>query len=174
MFNLDNKHLFYYDFLFQYLHLIVEGKNPLAAFYRSMVRTHAVLDITEPPSLKLIQSAWRSFARLLNINYTESFKCPICGTYPQLVICDGTLIGFRKDLLPPLLAEKPNMDTLVLTHGSKHNDHTFIRSPKGRELLLKYSGYTKDRKKITADKTISKTRMAKYVWLIRERLKNLC
>ena len=122
-----------------------------------MVRTHAVLDITEPPSLKLIQSAWHSFARLLNINYTESFKCPICGTYPQLVICDGTLIGFRKDLLPPLLAEKPNMDTLVLTHGSKHNDHTFIRSPKGRELLLKYSGYTKDRKRIAPDKTISKT-----------------
>ena len=80
---------------------MVEGKNPLAAFYRAEVRTHAVLDITEPPSLKLIQSAWHSFASLLNLNYTESFKCPICGIYPQLVICDGTLIGFRKDLLPP-------------------------------------------------------------------------
>lgn len=156
MFNLDNKRLIYYDFFFQYLHLMVEGKNPLAAFYRSVVRAHAVLDITEPPSLKLVQSAWNSFG-LLNINYTESFKCPICGIYPQLVVCDGTLIGFRKDLFPPLLAKKPNMDTLVQTYGSKHNDHTFIRSPKGRELLLKYSGYTKDRKKTATDKTISKT-----------------
>ena len=38
------------------------------------------------------------------------------------------------------------MDTLELTHGSKHNDHTFICYPKGRESLLKYNGYTKDQK----------------------------
>lgn len=28
LFNLDNKHLFYYGMLFQYLHLMIEGKNP--------------------------------------------------------------------------------------------------------------------------------------------------
>ena len=156
LFNLDNKHLFYYDFLFQYLHLMIEGKNPLVAFHRSIVQAHVVLDTTEPPSLKLLQSAWWSFARLLDIDYNESFKCLICGTYPELVICDGTLIGFRKDLLPTLLAT-PNTDTIVPTYGSKYSDRTFVCSPKGRELLLKYSGFTKDRKKITAHKTISKT-----------------
>ena len=40
------------------------------------------LDVSEPPSVKLIQSAWHSFAKLLNVNYNESFKCPVCGTYP--------------------------------------------------------------------------------------------
>lgn len=137
-----------------------------------MVPAHAVLDITEPPSLKLTQSTWNSFARLLNINYDESFKCPICGTYPQSVICDGTLIGFRKDLLPPLLA-KPNLDTLVPTYGSKYSDHTFICSPKGRELLLKYSGYTKDRKRIAAHKTISKTEWQSMCSLLEKDSKSL-
>ena len=172
LFNLDNKHLFYYDFLFQYLHLMVEGKNLLAAFYRSVVRAHAALDITEPPSLKLIWSAWNSFARLLNINYNETFKCPICGTFPHLVICDDTLVGFRKDLLPSLLT-KPNTDTLVPIYGSKHSDYTFIHSPKGRELLLKYSGYTKDRKRIPDHKAISKTEWQNMCCLLEKDSKNL-
>ena len=151
---------------------MVEGKNPLAAFHRPVIRAHAALDVSEPSSLKLIQSAWHSFARLLNIKYNEGFKCPVCGTYPQLVICDGTLIGFRKDLLPPLLI-KPNIDTLMPTHGSKHSDHTFIHSPKGRELLLKYSGYTKDRKKIATTETISKTEWQSMCCLLEKDSKSL-
>ncbi len=34
LFNLDNKRLFYYGLLFQYLHLMVEGRNPLIAYQR--------------------------------------------------------------------------------------------------------------------------------------------
>ena len=30
LFNLDNKHLIYYDFFFSYLHSMVEGRNPCA------------------------------------------------------------------------------------------------------------------------------------------------
>ena len=42
--NLDNHHLFYYDMLFQYLHIMIEGKNPLAVFHRSLLRNHDSLD----------------------------------------------------------------------------------------------------------------------------------
>ena len=42
------------------------------------------------------------------------------------------------------------------TYGSKHSDHTFIHSPKGRELLLKYSGYTKDQKRLLLIKLLAK------------------
>ena len=54
LFNLDNKHLFTYGLLFQYLHLIIEGKNPLDAFHRSAGQCHGVLGTTsdlEDPSL---------------------------------------------------------------------------------------------------------------------------
>ena len=34
LFNLDNTRLFYYGLLFQYLHLMTEGRNPLIAYQR--------------------------------------------------------------------------------------------------------------------------------------------
>ena len=34
LFNLDNSRLFYYELLFQYLHLMIEGRNPLIASQR--------------------------------------------------------------------------------------------------------------------------------------------
>ena len=54
LFNLDNKHFFTYGLLFQYFHLIIEGKNPLDAFHRSAGQCHGVLGTTsdlEGPSL---------------------------------------------------------------------------------------------------------------------------
>lgn len=150
LFNLDNKHLFYYGMLFQYLHLMIEGKNPLAAFHRSATRCHAILGsgaTLGPPSLKILRSAWNAFIRLLDLDFVENFQCQICGSEPDIKICDGTLLGFRKDLLPALL-QQSTMESLPITHGSKHRDRTFIRSVRGRELLLKYSGYTKDRRRL--------------------------
>ena len=34
---LDGKYLLYYSYLFQYLHLKLEGKNPLIAFLRAFL-----------------------------------------------------------------------------------------------------------------------------------------
>ena len=47
LFNLDNHHLFYYDMLFYYLYIMIEGRNPLAAFQRSLSRNHDNLDISK-------------------------------------------------------------------------------------------------------------------------------
>ena len=78
LFNLDNKHLFTYGLLFQYLHLMIEGKNLLAAFHRSASRCHGVLGTTQPPTLKILHSAWNAFTRLLDLKFSGNFQYPVC------------------------------------------------------------------------------------------------
>ena len=58
------------------------------------------------------------------------------------------------------------------TYGSKHSDHTFIHSPKGRELLLKYSVHN-GLKKIATHKTISKTEWQSMCCLLEKDSKSL-
>lgn len=99
LFNVDNNQLLYYGFLLQYLHIMVEGKNPLAAFQRSCERSFSTQSLTKPIKVKLLHQAWNSFARLLDINWSDTFACPLCGPSPKVVVCDGTMLGFQKDLL---------------------------------------------------------------------------
>ena len=40
LFNLDNTRLFYYGLLFQYLNLMLEGRNPLIAYQRFVIIMH--------------------------------------------------------------------------------------------------------------------------------------
>ena len=91
--------MFYYGFLFQYLHNMIEGRNPLTAYLQACERSFAAQSLTPPVSIKQLRHAWNAFARLLKIDMKSSFQCPICGDSPQVVICDGTMLGFRKDLL---------------------------------------------------------------------------
>ena len=72
--------------------------------------------------------------------------CSSCGDLPDVVVCDDTMLGFRKDLLPVILC-KPDVKSLPTIHGSKHSDRVFLKSVQGRKLLLQYSGYNKDRRK---------------------------
>ena len=59
-------------------------------------------DDSQPPTLKILHSARNAFARLLDLKFSGNFQCPVCGCSPETIICDGTLMGFRKDLLPAL------------------------------------------------------------------------
>lgn len=86
LFNVDNKKLLYYGFLLQYLHIMVEGKNPLAAFQRSCERSFSAQSLTKPIKVKLLRQAWNSFARLLDINWSDTFACPLCGPSPKVVV----------------------------------------------------------------------------------------
>ena len=109
-----------YGLLFQYFHLMIEGKNPLAAFHRSVGRCHGVLGTTQPPTLKILHSAWNAFTRLLDLKFSGNFQCPSLWMFVcETIICDGTLVGFRKDLLPALLQE-PDPESLLITHESMH------------------------------------------------------
>ena len=41
-------------------------------------------------------SAWYAYLELLDIDYDEGSNCNQCGEYPDIVICDGTALGFQK------------------------------------------------------------------------------
>ena len=154
LFNLDNKHLFYYGFLFSYLHLMVEGKNPLISYLRACQRNHKVLSFTKPASISHLRKAWNTFARLLDVDWSESFQCPLCGPTPHTIVCDGIMIGFWKDFLPEISSSITSTPPIV---GSWHQERILISSVKAWSLLLKYSGYTKDRKCLKPHKELSRS-----------------
>lgn len=117
LFNVDNRHLFYYGFLFQYLHNMVEGRNPLVSYLRSCERTLATQSHTKPDKTKTLQWAWNAFARLLDIDWRENFQCPLCGPCPEVVICDGTMLSFCKDLLEAFALNHPeHTSTISVSH----------------------------------------------------------
>ena len=157
LFNLDNRNFFYYGFLLDYLHLMVEGRNPLAAYMRASSRSHASQSHTKSVPIATLRAGWNSFSRLLDINFKSSFLCPICGVEPSTVISDGTMLGFRKDLISHLpAASQPSSPIIV---GSKHADRVLLRSARSRELLLNYAGVTRDRKKVKQPKPLSQSEM---------------
>ena len=97
------------------------------------------------------------FARLLDLDFENSFLCPVCGSTPNTVVCDGTMLGFSKDLLttcsppdlPEAISDKP------LLKDSKHGDRVLIKTAKARELLLKFSGVSRDRKRLQNQKPLT-------------------
>ena len=68
------------------------------------------------------------------------------------------MLGFRKDLISHIISEPSQLSTPIIV-GSKHADRVLLRSPKSCELLLKYAGVTKDRKKIKQPKPLSQAEM---------------
>ena len=69
------------------------------------------------------------------------------------MICDGTVIGFRKDFLPQF--KQSTTQTQPIITGNKHSDRILVSSTKARSLLLAYSGVTKDRKHSPNPKQLS-------------------
>ena len=166
LFNLDGKHLFYYGLLFTYLHIMLEGKNPLIAFHRSMQRTFSTLSKSQPVGIKHLRQAWNCFARLLDINWQSCYLCPVCGTSPKTIVCDGTLIGFRKDFLSESYSPKSESIKEIQT-TTKHKQRVLLKTVKSRELLLQYSGYTKDRKRLTLPKQLTFTQFTQMLKLLK-------
>ena len=137
---------------------MIEGRNPLAAYMRASIRSHDSQSHTKGASVAVVRKAWNAFSRLLDIDFSNSFTCPLCGSEPSTVICDGTMLGFRKDLIPHL-AEHPSQSTQPAINGSCHRDRVLLRTPRSRELLLKYSGVTRDRKKPKSPKQLTQAEL---------------
>ena len=57
----------------------------------------------------LVQS-WYCFLRLLDINLEEGMICQKCGPSPEIIICDGTTVGFQKKFLTSLLTRQDDED----------------------------------------------------------------
>ena len=132
---------------------MLEGRNPLISYLRACERNHSIQSQTKPVHIKKLRQAWNAFARLLNLNTDQAFECPLCGPEPHTVICDGTMIGFRKDFLPQF--KQSTTQTQLIITGSKHIDRILVSSAKARSLLLAYSGVTNDRKHSPNPKQLS-------------------
>ncbi|XP_070532874.1 uncharacterized protein [Ptychodera flava] len=143
LFNLNNRDFIHYGLLLSYLHLMVEGRNPLAAFHRAYTHKHSQLSSTQLLPLHKLRLGWNGYARLLAINWTESFACGLCGSDPDVVICDGTSLGLHKQLLQGFNEEDVNI--LPVIQGSKHTDRVYIPSSKARKLLHQFSGLHQQR-----------------------------
>ena len=120
---------------------MVEGRNPLVSYCE---RTFATLSNTKSVKIKPFQHAWLAFIRLLDIQWSESFHNILCGSNPEVVICDGTMLGFSKDLLEAFPAN--HLEHTATISGSKHADRILIKSPKKIKLLLHFTGYTRNQK----------------------------
>ena len=53
----------------------------------------------ELPSYNHLRYAWYSFLRLLDINYAAGSTCSECGPQPNIVVCDGITVAFRKTII---------------------------------------------------------------------------
>ena len=89
----------------------------------------------------------------------------MCGLASQTIICDGTSIGFRKDLASAVLPDTIT-DQKTALKGSEHADRVLLKSLKSRELLLKYSGYSKQRQSLSSNSGLT---LAEF-----SQLQNLC
>ena len=72
----------FYGFLFDYLHLMIEGRNPLAAYMRACNRSHASQSHTKPTSIATQRPAWNAFSHQLDISFQSNFLYPVYGAEP--------------------------------------------------------------------------------------------
>ena len=125
---------------------MLEGKNPLIAFLRASSRSISVQSETKPTPIKLLRQAWNAFARHLSIDLTESFSYPVCGPSPATIICDGTLIGFQKNLIDSILVDSHHLQQGQAVKGSRHSNRVMLKSRQSRRLLQQYSNLNRERR----------------------------
>ena len=174
LFYLENKHLLTYGLLFQYLHLMImiEGKNPLAAFHRSVGQCHRVLGTTQPPTLKILRSSWNalyllgcSTSSLLGTSSAQFVDVHL----KQLFVM---ALWWNLERIFSQLSFKNPTENLSRYLVEASTDHVFLRSVKGQELLMKYNGYSKDRKTLPSPKPQVNCSLCFVLW--REGLQSTC
>ena len=122
---------------------MVHTGSSLVSMHRHFSATNAVMSDVDIIPLSVLRRAWNAFARLLDIDFTHVSVCQECGSNPEVIICDGTDVGMKKDLIPDIakssLQGNINLQTQLI-RGSKHSGRTYINSPACRRLLLKLAG----------------------------------
>ncbi|XP_074650783.1 uncharacterized protein LOC141905706 [Tubulanus polymorphus] len=75
---------------------------------------------------------------LLDFDWAREFQCVQCGKHPQVIVCDGVDLGFRKDFLKSIqLMNFHNAGTRI--SGTHHKDRVFVPDNKARKLLSQYA-----------------------------------
>ena len=119
------------------MHSLIELGTPVAACFRASLLNSKVMSNQSNVPHHMLRKAWNSFARKLNIDFSSIFVCRQCGPNPEIVVCDGTMVGFRKDFLPALDNEKATTNDF-LVEGSHHQDRVYVRIPKIRNCCYSF------------------------------------
>ena len=107
------------------MHSLIESGTPVAASIRTSLLNSKVMSNQSNVPLHMLRKAWNSFARKLNIDFSSIFVCRQCGPNPETVVCDGTMVGFRKNFLPALDNQKATTNDF-LVEGSHHQNRVYI------------------------------------------------
>ncbi len=74
--------------------------------------------LSEVITLNQWMASWYSFLSLLDIDYTNGFCCPICGTDDlDVVVCDGTSLSFRQSFYTDVRSGLESVPTERQTRG---------------------------------------------------------
>ena len=60
---------------------------------------------------------WYSFLGLLDIDYASSFQCEECGSYPKVLLCDATTLGFRRQYARPIEIDRVEESQVTRLRG---------------------------------------------------------
>lgn len=80
------------------------------------VQSSVNINLKETLNYNHWRSAWYAFLQLLDIDFTAGFECPTCEGDPQIIICDGTSLAYRKNLCSALQISS-TASTPQLGHG---------------------------------------------------------
>ena len=56
----------------------------------------------------ILQHAWNAYLRMVNIDYTANFTCPVCKNSPDVNILDGVTVGTSKEVPEAYLENDEN------------------------------------------------------------------
>lgn len=105
--------------------------------HRALKHNYATLSGTKCIAAHKLRTAWNAFGRLVDIDWEDGFTCPLCGSSPSVVICDGTTLGFKKSYLAAF-EDAPESSDLPEIQGSVHKQRVPLSDPKARKLLRQY------------------------------------
>ena len=161
-FNFDCWNLFFCGFLFDYLHLMIEGCNPLAAYTLLVINLMLHRVIPNQHQLLLWELHGMLFHASLTLAFGPAFFTPVCGAEPSTMICDSKMLGFRKArILYHIYHHLSTLNGLSSPSiaGTDHQDRVLLKPPRSHEILLKYAGITRDRKKVQSSKPLTQSEM---------------
>ena len=106
----------------------------------------------------IVQHAWNSYLRLVDIDYSDNFCCSICKENP-LIILDGIAMGTTKRL--PVKLE--NIDASRIYSKIPLKERIYIANSKIREILLKFTDSGIDNDEFTNILSSIQPEFAQYI-----------
>lgn len=67
--------------------------------WRERFADYSIADFRKDMSYQHWRASWYAYLSLLDIDFEQWNVCDKCGSSPDIIICDGTSLGFRKQLL---------------------------------------------------------------------------